>query len=764
MGDALHSAFAWAFKYPLEMFQDGRLELGAGSWIAYAGAVLAAALLVPSVLRYINASTALGAAGRTLLYTLRTLAFAALLFALFSPELVLTTAASERGVVGLLVDNSLSMTIADEAEGSTRAERIAGVLGEAGAIADLRRSFDVRLFKFGAKTQGLNSLEELDFSDSATRLGEALDQAREALSGLPVAALVAVTDGAHNTDLSLDAALLSLQAADLPLHTLGVGRSEHAADIEIAPVAVPRSVLKGTAIAVDVEISAPGFAGSQFPLTVEDEGQILTQQDVNIPEGESSAQLRVQFTLDETGPRRLRFRIPAHAGETLTENNARSVLVHVQKEPARILYFEGEPRFEVKFIRRALEDDENITLVTLIRTAENKFYRVGVEQKDELVDGFPSDRETLFKYQGLIIGSVEAGYFSAEQLQMIADFAALRGGGVLFLGGRNALAEGGYAGTPVEDVAAVVLGAQEQRFARDVAIEPTAAGLRHPVLNLGITDAETGPLERWQTLPPLRMVNAIREAKPGAEVWMRANDGQSLVVLAAQRYGRGRSAVFAVQNAWRWQMHENIALDDMTHETLWQQLLRWLVQDSAERIHTNVAERAAPGQAIEVAAVVRDAAFEPTAGMRAQVRVESPSGYQHTIELNSNPYLQVGKQETTFVPDEQGVYTLDIATVDEAGVADAEFSTKTYVAVSEQAHEFHGATLRERLLTRISTQTGGSYRPLSQASELRQAIAPRLGGSEEIERLPLWNMPALLMVLALLLAIEWFYRRARGLA
>jgi len=96
----------------------------------------------------------------------------------------------------------------------------------------------------------------------------------------------------------------------------------------------------------------------------------------------------------------------------------------------RILYIEGEPRWEYKFIRRAMEDDTSIDLTAVVRTTQNKTYQQGG------VDGetrrrVPPKIEGLFAFDGLIIGSMEANYFSTAQQAMIRDFADRRGGGVL---------------------------------------------------------------------------------------------------------------------------------------------------------------------------------------------------------------------------------------------------------------------------------------------------------------------------------------------
>ena len=139
-------------------------------------------------------------------------------------------------------------------------------------------------------------------------------------------------------------------------------------------------------------------------------------------------------------------------GEVVTENNQRDVQIDV-RDRKEILYYEGEPRFEMKFARQAIEDDPNLELVTLQRTAENKYLRLDVDAAGvELAAGFPKTREELFAYRGIVLGSVEASAFTADQLRMISEFVDVRGGGLLVLGGARAFAEGGYAGTPIAEV------------------------------------------------------------------------------------------------------------------------------------------------------------------------------------------------------------------------------------------------------------------------------------------------------------------------
>ena len=129
----------------------------------------------------------------------------------------------------------------------------------------------------------------------------------------------------------------------------------------------------------------------------------------------------------------------------------------------------------------------------LQRTADNKYIRLGVDNSDELVAGFPKTREELFSYRGLILGSIEAGAFTGDQLKMIAEFVDRRGGGLLMFGGGRSFSEGGYAGTAVAEALPLVLdpSARDPQLAR-LTVKPTRAGAGHGVTQIDATEVEVG--------------------------------------------------------------------------------------------------------------------------------------------------------------------------------------------------------------------------------------------------------------------------------
>ena len=205
-----------------------------------------------------------------------------------------------------------------------------------------------------------------------------------------------VTDGADTSDGTLDEQLASLKARSIPVFPVGVGQDRFARDIQISRVETPRFTLKGTSLSVDVVLSQTGFGGVTVPLQVEDDGRIVSSQQVTLPATARRRRCASRSRRRMPAPRLFRFRVPPQPGEQVTQNNTRDALVEVSDRREKVLYMEGEPRFEVKFIRRAVEDDENLQVMILQRTAEDKYLRLDVGSPDELVGGFPKTREELF--------------------------------------------------------------------------------------------------------------------------------------------------------------------------------------------------------------------------------------------------------------------------------------------------------------------------------------------------------------------------------
>ena len=688
-----------------------------------------------------------------------------ILICLFRPLLVVRAASPQQNFLAVLLDDSRSMQIADVG-GQSRGTYVKNEFGagDRGLLKALSDRFTVRTFRFSSTATRTSQESDLTFNGSQSRLGAALSDVRQELAGLPVAGMVMVTDGADTADDALGEALLGLKAETLPVFTIGVGNETLSKDIQVGRVATPRTALKGTTLMVDVVLSQSGFDGQKVTLDVEDEGTLVSTQEVSLPDAGTPASIPVRFTVNEAGPRVLRFRVSPQPGELVTENNAREALVDVRDRKEKVLYFEGEPRYEYKFIRRAIPEGDNLVVASLIRTADNKYFRQGVDGPDELVAGFPKTREELFSYRALIIGSLEAAALTGDQLRMIAEFVDRRGGGLLMLGGPRSFAEGGYAGTAVADVLPVVLdrtNVQPKGTVSRLTVRPTRAGAATAVTQLAATEAAS--TEKWNSLPGVTSVNRVTAVKPGATVLLTGTDESRAErpMLVYQRYGRGKTFAFLPQDSWMWQMHASITVEDLTHENFWRQLMRWLVDgvpDQVEPSFTN--ERVEPGEAAQLTAMVVDPSFVELNDAAVMVTVTGPDGTVVDVPMSWDGE-HPGEYSAAIPTKAPGWYE---ARLDATRAGKPLGSAVTHFRAAPGDAEYFDATMHGATLRRIAEETGGRFYEANDTASLPEDLRYTGRGVTTVEEHDLWHMPIVLMLLVGLLCAEWGYRRAVGYA
>jgi uncharacterized membrane protein len=661
------------------------------------------------------------------------------------------------------------MKLHDAGGGATRLDTVKQALLNTGPNTFLNRleqKFKTSLYGFSGALARLKDGNDLEGEGRTSDLSGALDETIKRSSGMPLSAIVLATDGAANVPTDITNTLRELRARDIAVFTVGVGDTAKPLDAELTRINMPRRVLVGSRVNIETFVGLSGYSATKVLLGVREDGRAIKTEEFNL-RGNDTEAINLEITPTTPGVHRYTVEITPLDGEITVDNNKQDALVEVIQGPLRLLHVEGEPRWELGKIREALQlNEKNIVLVSLQRTGENKFYRQGIGNQVELSTGFPKTEEELFSYDGLVIGSVEAGFFSADQLRSIEAFVARRGGGLLALGGRLSFDGGKYKGTALEDLLPLSLTGgpvdEENTYAPVYKPFLTGAGQAHPITRLN--DDRGANQKIWNDLPPISVSEALLNVKPGATVLLEARkvdgSGAPLPLLVQQRYGRGQTLALTAADTWRWRMRMDAK--NNSHETFWRQMLRYVVSGTPQQIEVSTAKDVySMDDTVNIVADVRDRKFNAVGDAHATARVTKPSGATVDVPLKFTTLNNANIYTGEFKADELGQHRIELLGT---SASLGQLNAQSNVLVSDLNREYYSAAQNSDLLKRIAAETGGKYYTPAQVKSLLDDLTYRQTPYSERVTKDLWDMPVNFVLLIGLLSAEWFLRKREGLA
>jgi uncharacterized membrane protein len=713
--------FEILFKYPRSDYARSELVY-TGDWPGW----LLVTLIVIAIAgitwmmyrrrRFVGAAS-VGAASAAIHYTklaivglLQVAMLAVVIWALRQPTLSTEQLRAGENAVAFVVDNSESMAYGESESRLMEAVRSLGTSLSQDTLLNLK----VQHYELSDRARPVDSFLATEPSGAETSLAASLtDVLREARFS-PLAAIVLGSDGADTSGGLSPAALAEVAGFGVPVHTLGVGREAIAEDIELVDVVLPDKALPGSTITARLSIRHDAAANTRVKVYNGDD--LLESLPVELRPDASATTAWVNIELAEAGHHHIRFSVDAIPGERELRNNSRSALVEVADQSYKILYFEGEPRWEYKFMRRAVADDEDLQIASLLRVSPNKFYRQGIDTPQQLEDGFPTDRDELFAYDALIIGSVEAASLSDEQQEIIHDFVSERGGSLLMLAGPNGLGNGGWGQSGIADVLPARLppSTTNSFFRKKAGVALTPQGAEEQMLRLA--DGSSANRESWQSLPEIADYQVTGTLKPAAITLVNAvTEIGQVPLLITQQFGRGHAFILASGGTWRWQM--SMPVEDQSHETFWRQLLRTLVASAPHNV-VLTASGDAGNTGISLRAEFRDDAFRALDDIGVTAIITHQEGDSWSVDM-----------------------------------------ARTSIHYESGQAEYFGFRRDSRTLMRLSEATGGRYLEPDQIDALPELLRYSRSGITETDYRPIWDAPAVFLLLLLLKGGEWLLRR-----
>jgi uncharacterized membrane protein len=730
------------------------------AWLFVVLVALAATLAVAA---YARAADRLAGRQRALLSGLRFVTLVALVVCLLRPVVPLPPPSAVHGLVAVVVDTSASMGLRDEG-GRSRLAAATSLVQER-LLPGLGEDFEVEVLTADAQVERADAgLDALTAEGRLSDLSGAVAAVQERFRDRSLAAIVLLSDGA---DTAPPAARGVSTPGGAPVYTVGVGARAIAFDREVRSVTVGPSVLDASLVDLSATLVGHGARGA-VPVRVLHNGRVIEVRDVTVPADGSPVQETFTVAPDRGAPGVFRVEIAEDTREVTLVNNRVEVLVPPPGRRRRVLLLEGAPGFDHTFLKRALQLDPSIEIDSVVRKGRNDvgqdtFYvQASGARTAALSTGFPSSREALFTYDTIVLANTPLDAMAREQLESLADFVAVRGGGLLVFGSR-AFGPGSVTGTALD--AALPLDLTDRRGVALTAPSPadrlkvgvTDDGARHPIMRLAANGRETR--ERWLALPALAGVSTVGSPRPGAAVLAvtQSTTGATVPLVAVQRYGGGRTFVFAGEGSWRWRML--MPADDRSYEVFWRQSLRWLASDSPEPLDVGLPASAVPGVVSAIDVRVRDQAYRPIADAEVRVSVRDPNGVLRDASASAEDRSD-GQWTAAWRPESRGVHRVIV----EARRGDAIVGTAEHLVFAGSSDpEYIDPRLHDAVLRRLAEESGGRYLDARDAGQLPALLREGRTPPRPREFRDLWHNGWAFAFIIGLLSGEWALRRRWGL-
>jgi hypothetical protein len=682
----------------------------------------------------------------------------------------LVSAAAALGIVSLDDDTDIDRVVMrldakqrQRIATSSRLDLGKAILTQSGrALLDsFEESLDLSYHAFGQSPRLISDdnlvvpedLVSLEANRSGTSIAASLEVVASS-SGVPPVGIVLLSDGIDNASSQRSEGILrDLGARGIPVYAIPLGLSDPD-DVSVRNVVLQEVAYSGDKVPVRVQIKSKGYERRTARLSVLLNDRKVSSRIIRLDGGLQFEEIDFRVDVYEKGAVQIEVLIEPFDNEISMTNNRVSRTVQIVNEKVNVLYVEGNARWEYRYLRAILKRDPRINATFISSNVGPEVAR----NSPEHIERFPNEREDAFQYDLVILGDVDASFFTDEELGLLEELIRDRGASLLMLCGPMH-SPGSYAGTSVETMLPVRFDSDSdwENVAETVYPVLTPEGRSSLVMTLENNDELNDRV--WSRMAPMDQLPPLLSAKPGATVLAVLSDSTSrregYPLVAWQRYGTGKCMSIASDRLWRLRYRTG----DKYHWRVWSQCIQFMTlsrlmgEHKRIRLETDRSNYPVSGQC-RLYAQVMDESYEPVVQSVFEAYVTNLDGGQEKqlVSLRSDK-SQPGLYEGYFSPPEKGRYRL------EANEEDSKTSNTTEFQVVEVRKELIETDLSLSYLERIAELTGGAVLEPSKLSELSSLVKDRLITTELRSERPLWDNGIVAFLLVALLGAEWILRR-----
>lgn len=692
------------------------------------------------------------------------------------------TSKTRKSYLIFMVDTSLSMNIKDhyqkekesnfisklfstdetELDQVTRLEVAKKLLENSKRVESLKKECEVRFFQFNGDLSLLSKFESLKAKGQRTDVYNSIMKAIDSFKGRTISAVYVLTDGQHNAgvidkmeDLPQQTVVHANQR-DIPIYTVGIGTTNKKKDIILQGVEAPDVALVDDKVRFDVELKHIGYEGQKIYLHLKWGDSVIAEKEIDLREENTTQKVAIYHTFTLADDYNITISIPKQLGEFTKDNNLRRHNIKIIKQKLQILYLEGIPRWEYRYLKNALIRDTTVLVNTWLYSADERF----PQEKSRLaapISGFPDTFEDLTKYHCVILGDIDPQRLGAKAMKHLVKFVE-KGGGLVFLSGFK-YNPGEYWDTPLAPLLPVLIDHDELDSSGSGSIEQrirlTVEGKMHQVMRLVPNKADNETLweSRAEGLPPYYWSVPVKKAKPTATV-LCVNSKTNQPLMATQFYGEGKTFFTGLDSSWRWRY----LYGDRYFYRFWGQVIRHVSMGQLlggnKQYSLNVGNTLySIGQKVKITLKIRNIKNKK-APLEKEVEIKYvlPGGKEKTkklISFDDDPT----RYEGTILATRIGNYKVWFK-------PEGKKEISQFFNVVPPMAESGETQLNEADLKLLATKTEGLFlKPHELEANLKKFV-PKKDIIQAMEkRYPFWDKTWIFFIILFVLTLEWVLRK-----
>ena len=578
------------------------------------------------------------------------------------------------------------------------------------------KDISYHLYQFADNIQKVNS-PQLIGNGVTTNIGiipETIKQLGNQIAGAVIISDGLITEGKDP--------IKDFQEFDFPIHTIGIGEGSELVDVTIESIDAPTVVLKSDWVNVNITIQSVGNIGDRLSVSLYNNRELQGSKHIRLMGMESKKEVNFRFRPKEIGKQQYEVRISSVEDEIDIQNNRQKFSLLVLKDRYKVALLTGSPNKNTSVLKRKLKNNPRVELDHFIRITETRF--------QPAIKTFWESPYELIIFDNYPIKPLSSNFVRILGKKLLSNQSAL----FLILGPNQTIVS--FNGiTSILGVVTEDSTIESNRFYWEFVDEQIDAGGNFPPLKQNILI--TGKQVSSDTL-------AVTEQ--GWPLWLRNQNGTI------------RTMIWTSPELNTLYFHDQKLSQEGSFSVIWNQSISWLLKSGGEhenffRLNKN---RYQQGEMVQVTGTQP---FEKTQDKTENIIINVTHGSTDIITRDILYNIEEQRWLGEFRAPGPGEYNYSI----QLGSNQDPIQTGTFQILESQI-ELNQVYLNKKLLATISNSTDGQFFVWDSRDSLFSKINPKVRREFKAEIIKLNESRVLLIIMILLLCVEWFIRRHRGLS